>query len=300
MRTATLCFAGLWNHVWNHVWNPGSVIVASVGSGAQLPHADVATHPEVLRPDSKDISGCHLSSFPCLSEDYQVALQGGTALGEAGEAHQHTILLQRGDMLLMVATSCHHGLAALPDSKDELQGALFNLWTPDPRHRRHQPNTTHLDPPPLRGPGRCWDLASFDFPNVDQVLWVGKGAVGRVGLWEGGAAQALFADAPEAFPAGPPTCPYHPTFPSRSAPSSDLAVMEIAEQSILILPCGECAPDSDVPGGQHQCGVGDPLRHVGRRPPGAADHAVASAQHSPSVAVAQIYEGRGMVNHMSM
>ena len=68
---------------------------------------------------------------------------------------------------------------------------------------------------------------------MDQVLWVGKGVVGRVGLWEGDAAQALFADAPEAVPVGPPTCPFHPTFLSRSAPSSDLAVMEIAEQSIL-------------------------------------------------------------------
>ena len=77
------------------------------------------------------------------------------------------------------------------------------------------------------------DSFSWDFPCVDQVLWVGKGAVGRVGLWEGGAAQALFADAPEALPAGPPTCPFHPTFLSRSAPSSDLAVMELAEHSML-------------------------------------------------------------------
>ena len=68
---------------------------------------------------------------------------------------------------------------------------------------------------------------------MDHVLWVGKGVVGRVGLWEGGAARALFADAPEAVPAGPPTCPFHPTFLSRSVPSSDLAVMEIAEHTIL-------------------------------------------------------------------
>ena len=34
-------------------------------------------------------------------------------------------------MLLTVATSHHHGLPALPDSKDGLQGALFHLWTPD-------------------------------------------------------------------------------------------------------------------------------------------------------------------------
>ena len=68
---------------------------------------------------------------------------------------------------------------------------------------------------------------------MDQVLWVGKGAVGRVGLWEGGAAQALFADAPEAVPAGPPTCPFHPTCLSRSAPASDLAVIEVGEQCTL-------------------------------------------------------------------
>ena len=46
-----------------HPMTPGSVIVASVGSGPQLPHTDVATHPEVLPPNSRDISGCHVSSF---------------------------------------------------------------------------------------------------------------------------------------------------------------------------------------------------------------------------------------------
>ena len=34
-------------------------------------------------------------------------------------------------------------------------------------------------------------------------------------------------------PGRPPTCPFHCTFLPRSAPTSDLAVMEIAEQSIL-------------------------------------------------------------------
>ena len=65
---------------------PGSVIVTSVRSAAQLPHTDVATHPEVPPPDKRDISGCNLSSFLCLSEDYQVAVQAGTAPGDAGEA----------------------------------------------------------------------------------------------------------------------------------------------------------------------------------------------------------------------
>ena len=62
-----------------------------MGSGAQLPHSEVATHPEVPPPNSRDITGCHLSSFSCLSEDYQVAVQAGTALGEAGEARWDTI-----------------------------------------------------------------------------------------------------------------------------------------------------------------------------------------------------------------
>ena len=65
-------------------------------------------------PDSMDISGYHVSSFLCLTKDYQVAVQAGAALGEAGEARRDTIQPQRGDMLLMVATSRHHGLPALP------------------------------------------------------------------------------------------------------------------------------------------------------------------------------------------
>ena len=212
----------------------GSVIVASVQSGPQLPHTNVATHPEVLPPHNREVSGCQPSSFLCLSEDYQVAVQAGTALGEAGEARWDTVELHRGDMLLMVATSRHHGLPALPDSKDGLQGAVLTLWTPDPRHKHHQANTTHLDAtPPKEAVDVAGDLSSWHFPSVDQVLWVGKGAVGRVGFWEGDAAQALFADPPELVPAGPPTCPFHPTFLSGSAPASDLAVIEVGEQCML-------------------------------------------------------------------
>ena len=114
-------------------------------------------------------------------------------------------------------------------------GALFHLWTPDRAHKHYQPNTTHLDPspPPKEALEVAGDLSSWDFPYVDQWLWVGKGAVGRVGLWEGDVAQALFADPPESVPAGPPTCPFHPTFLSRSAPASDLAVIEVREQCML-------------------------------------------------------------------
>ena len=90
-----------------------------------------------------------------------MAVQAGTTLGEAGEARWDTVELQRGDMLLMVAISRLHGLPALPDSKDGLQGALFNLWTPDPRHKHHQPNTTHLDAtPPKEALDVVGDLSS--------------------------------------------------------------------------------------------------------------------------------------------
>ena len=62
---------------------PGSVIVASVGSGPQFPHTNVATHPEVLPPNNRDISGCHLSSP--LPVSHHVAVQAETAVGMSGE-----------------------------------------------------------------------------------------------------------------------------------------------------------------------------------------------------------------------
>ena len=108
------------------------------------------------------------------------------------------------------------------------------MWTSDRGHRHHQPNTTHLDPtPPKETLDVAGDLSSWDFPSVDQVFRVGKGAIGRAGLWEGDAAQAPFADPPEAVPAGAPTCPFPPTFLSRLAPASDLAVIEVGEQCML-------------------------------------------------------------------
>ena len=117
----------------------------------------------------------------------------------------------------------------------------------DPQSQAPPPPTHHHapGPPPPEALAVARDLSSWDRPSVDKVLWVGKGVVGRVGLWEGRAAPALFADAPEAVLASPPTCPFHPTFLSCSAPSSNLAVMEIAEHSILFFV-----------GNVHQIGIG--------------------------------------------
>ena len=100
-----------------HPMTPGSIIVASVGSGSQLPHTDVATHHEVLPPYDRDISGCHPSSFLCLSEEYQVQVQAGTAVGEAADVRWDTIQLQRGDVLLMVATTHHHAWDPCPPGR---------------------------------------------------------------------------------------------------------------------------------------------------------------------------------------
>ena len=114
------------------------------------------------------------------------------------------------------------------------QGAIFHLWTPDRTHKHRQPNTTYLDPiPPNEALDVAADYSIWDFPGVDQVLWVGKGAVGRVGLWEGAAAQAHFANPPKSVPACPPTCPFHPTFLSWWAPASDLAVIQVGKQCML-------------------------------------------------------------------
>ena len=95
-------------------------------------------------------------------------VQARTALGEAAEVCYDTIHLQRRDLLLIVATSRHHWMHALPGSKDGLHGALFNLWTPDAKHRHHQPNTSHLHPPPpLKALAVAGDLCKRDSPSMD-------------------------------------------------------------------------------------------------------------------------------------
>ena len=69
----------------------------------------------------------------------------------------------------------------------------------DPGPPALPPPAQHNTPgphPPKEALDVAGDWCSWDFPNVDQVLWVGNGAVGMVVLSEGGAAQALFADAP--------------------------------------------------------------------------------------------------------
>ena len=62
-----------------HPMTPGSVTLASIWSGPQLPHTDVATHREALPLYGRDIWGCHLSSLLCFSEEYHVRSQAEPA-----------------------------------------------------------------------------------------------------------------------------------------------------------------------------------------------------------------------------
>ena len=142
------------------------------------------------------------------------------------------------------------------------------------------------------------DLSSWDCPSMHQVLWFGEVAVGRVGLREGDAAQALFAAAPDVAPSGPPTCPCHPTFLARSAPADVLAVMEVAEHSVLFF-CWAHEPAEGHQGGQRRCGARDPLRYLRCPPPlRLAHHAAAYWEHRPSVARPQVHARRGLVDRL--
>ena len=116
-----------------------------------------------------------------------------------------------------------------------------------------------------------------------------------MGLWEGDAAQAHFADVPEVALSGPPTCPYHPTFLSRSAPADVLAVMEVAEQSVLFFvgPVHhlEFTKGDNVDAEQE---IHFAISIVAPTPP--AHHTVAPGEHRPSVAQPQVHARWGLVD----
>ena len=84
------------------------------------------------------------------------------------------VLLNQGEVLVMVSTARHHGLPA-PAGQD-MQGALFTQWTPDKKHVNVLPNTTHLDPPtdPLLKKF-LGTLEQQEVPTYGQLLFVGGG-----------------------------------------------------------------------------------------------------------------------------
>ena len=61
----------------------------------------------------------------------------------------------------------------------------------------------------------------------------GEGGGWEGGVVGGGCCRGDLRRPPQTVPAGPPTCPFHPTFLSRSAPASDLAIIEVGEQCML-------------------------------------------------------------------
>ena len=107
---------------------PCSVIVSGAESGEELRHTDVFTAPDMLPPLDRHPSSCHISTFVALSPKYRINVQVGTALGEATEERWDEVLLQQGEVLVMVSTARHHGLPSPPGQ--QMQGALFTQWTP--------------------------------------------------------------------------------------------------------------------------------------------------------------------------
>ena len=96
--------------------------------------------------------------------------------------------------------------------------------------------------------------------------------------------KALFADAPgvPSVPP-PPTCPYHPTFLSRSAPADTLAVLEVGEHSSVFFFCMvhqlEVLMDGTV---DEATAINFAISTVA--PPHSPHDLVASSEHGPRVA----------------
>ena len=92
-------------------------------------------------------------------------------LGEAEVESWEKVLLNQGEVLVVVNTARHHGLPPL--AGQNMQRALFTQWTPDNKHVNVLPNTTHLDPPadPLLkkffGP-----FGQQEVPTYGQLLFV--------------------------------------------------------------------------------------------------------------------------------
>ena len=116
-------------------------------------------------------------------------------------------------------------------------------------------------------------------------------------LWEGDAAQDLFADATEVASYGPPTCPYNPSFFLRCGPADVLAVIEVAEHLVLffagLVSRIEVTKDGNVDEGEEIH-----FAISGVAPPGPVHHAVAPGEHRPSVAQPQVHVRRGLVHHL--
>ena len=195
---------------------PCSVIVSGAESGDQLPHTDASTAPDMHPPRQPPLQLPHLhlrGPLPKVPPQHP----GGNGAGEATEERWDEVLLEEGEVLVMVSTARHHGLPSPPGQK--MQGALLTQWTPDRRHSGVKPNTTHLDPPTPLELKDCLGLLEWgvgeDVPTFRQLLLLGIGLEARVGLASRDVVGDVFSP-PEVQP-GPPVCTHHPLFLSRSA-----------------------------------------------------------------------------------
>ena len=215
---------------------PCSVIVSGAESGDQLLHTDVSTAPDMLPPPDRHPSNCHISTFVALSPQYRLNIQAGTALGKATEERWDEVLLEQGEVLVMVSTARHHGLPSPPGQK--MQGALFTQWTPDGPHSGVKPNTTHPDPPTPLELKDCLGLLEWgvgeDVPTFGQLLLLGVGLEAGVGLASRDVVDDVFS--PPKVQPGPPVCTHHPLFLSRSAHGISPVTMRQGE--ILLLERG--------------------------------------------------------------
>ena len=92
---------------------PAPVIV-SQDTADQLDHIDTCRDPSVLPPVDGQVSHCHLSTFLVLSSEYRIAVQAGSAYGEASDTRFDELHLTQGALLVVTSTSRHHGMPPTP------------------------------------------------------------------------------------------------------------------------------------------------------------------------------------------
>ena len=91
----------------------------------------------------------------------------------------------------MVASTCrHHGMPPPPNGMPR-QGVIFTQWTPDKHHRHIVKNATHPVPVPAVK-GFTGTLDQDLVPTWHQVLWLGRGVEGTVGLANKDMMDAIF------------------------------------------------------------------------------------------------------------
>ena len=121
-----------------------------------------------------------------------------------------------------------------PTTRMGCRGLFLTCGPPTPDTNTTSPTPHTWTPCPPRRPltllGICPAGTS---PAWTRCCGWGRGRLGGWGCGRGRLPRPSSPTPPGTLPAGPPTCPFHPTFISRSAPASDLAVIEVGCQCML-------------------------------------------------------------------